>query len=111
MDSVSIRRVDDFGRVVAFESFIGLFTSKAYAEEAQHIPVLRAKLNEVLAHRGRSAGSHDYKEIVSAFNSFPKDELFARRSPNCARGCCLSSTSRAKPRCVCSSRPTCVTAT
>jgi len=76
MDSVSIRRVDDFGRVVAFENFVGLFTSKAYAEEAQHIPVLRAKLREVLAHEGAVPGSHDYKEIVSAFNSFPKDELF-----------------------------------
>ena len=48
MDSVSIRRVDGFGRVVAFDNFVGLFTSKAYAEEAQHIPVLRAKLREVL---------------------------------------------------------------
>ena len=57
-------------------NFVGLFTSKAYAEEAQHIPVLRAKLREVLAHEGAVPGSHDYKEIVSAFNSFPKDELF-----------------------------------
>ena len=76
MDSVSIRRVDSFGRVVAFDSFVGLFTSKAYAEEAQHIPVLRAKLREVLEYEGAAPGSHDYKEIVSAFNSFPKDELF-----------------------------------
>ncbi len=76
MDSVSIRRVDGFGRVVAFDNFVGLFTSKAYAEEAQHIPVLRAKLREVLASEGATPGSHDYKEIVSAFNSFPKDELF-----------------------------------
>jgi glutamate dehydrogenase len=76
MDSVSIRRVDGFGRVVAFDNFVGLFTSKAYAEEAQHIPVLRAKLREVLEYEGAAPGSHDYKEIVSAFNSFPKDELF-----------------------------------
>ncbi|HZC45737.1 MAG TPA: hypothetical protein VE243_04630, partial [Candidatus Acidoferrum sp.] len=76
MDSVSIRRVDASGRVVAFDNFVGLFTSKAYAEEAQHIPVLRAKLREVLESEGAAPGSHDYKEIVSAFNSFPKDELF-----------------------------------
>jgi glutamate dehydrogenase len=76
MDSVSIRRADAFGRVVAFDNFVGLFTSKAYAEEAQHIPVLRAKLREVLESEGAVPGSHDYKEIVSAFNSFPKDELF-----------------------------------
>ncbi len=76
MDSVSIRRTDASGRVIAFDNFFGLFTSKAYAEEAQHIPVLRAKLREVLAYEGAEPGSHDYKEIVSAFNSFPKDELF-----------------------------------
>ncbi len=76
MDSILIRRVDGFGRVVAFDSFVGLLTSKAYAEEAQHIPVLRAKLREVLESEGAAPGSHDYKEIVSAFNSFPKDELF-----------------------------------
>jgi len=76
MDSVSIRRTDASGRVVAFDNFVGLFTSKAYAEEAQHIPVLRAKLREVLESEGAAPGSHDYKEIVSAFNSFPKDELF-----------------------------------
>jgi len=76
MDSVSIRRADGSGRVVAFDNFVGLFTSKAYAEEAQHIPVLRAKLREVLEDEGAVPGSHDYKEIVAAFNSFPKDELF-----------------------------------
>ncbi|HYL58043.1 MAG TPA: hypothetical protein VEU51_04175, partial [Candidatus Acidoferrales bacterium] len=76
MDSVSIRRTDARGRAAAFDNFIGLFTSKAYAEEAQHIPVLRAKLAELLGAERAEAGSHDYKEIVSAFNSFPKDELF-----------------------------------
>jgi glutamate dehydrogenase len=76
MDVVSIRRTDSSGRVVAFDNFVGLFTSKAYAEEAQHIPVLRAKLREVLEHEGAVPGSHDYKEIVATFNSFPKDELF-----------------------------------
>ena len=73
IDSPHRRRT---GSVVAFDHFVGLFTSKAYAEEAQHIPVLRAKLREVLEAEGATPGSHDYKEIVAAFNSFPKDELF-----------------------------------
>src|SRR5579885_2685382 len=76
MDSIAIRRVTAAGRVEAFDHFVGLFTSKAYAEEAQHIPILRAKLREVLASEGAVAGSHDYKELVAAFNSFPKEELF-----------------------------------
>jgi glutamate dehydrogenase len=76
MDSVTIRRTDAAGRPVGFDHFVGLFTSKAYAEEAQHIPVLRAKLRELLEAEGAQPGSHDWKEIVTAFNSFPKDELF-----------------------------------
>jgi glutamate dehydrogenase len=82
MDIISIRRHDPVsGRVVAFDNFVGLFTSKAYSEEAQHIPVLRAKLREVLAAEAATPGSHDYKEIISVFNSFPKDELFRAPVP------------------------------
>ena len=76
MDDVTIRRSGPDGRVVAFDRFVGLFTSKAYAEEAQHIPVLRAKLRDVLEAEHAAPGSHNYKELVTAFNSFPKEELF-----------------------------------
>jgi glutamate dehydrogenase len=76
MDSISIRRTGAGGRVTGFDNFVGLFTSKAYAEESEHIPLLRAKLKEVLEAEHAQPGSHDYKEIVSVFNSFPKDELF-----------------------------------
>ncbi len=76
MDDVTIRRIGPDGRVVGFDRFVGLFTSKAYSEEAQHIPVLRAKLREVLEAEHATPGSHNYKELVSAFNSFPKEELF-----------------------------------
>jgi glutamate dehydrogenase len=76
MDDVTIRRTGANGRAVAFDRFVGLFTSKAYSEEAQHIPVLRAKLREVLEAEHAAPGSHNYKELVTAFNSFPKEELF-----------------------------------
>ncbi|MGH7814390.1 MAG: hypothetical protein ACREQI_10375, partial [Candidatus Binataceae bacterium] len=80
MDVVSIRR-ENCGGAAAFDLFLGLFTSKAYAQEAQHIPLLRAKLAEVIAAEGAAPGSHDYKEIAAAFNSFPKDELFRAPIP------------------------------
>src|SRR5260370_2968701 len=76
MDDVIIRRVDSRGRLTGFDRFVGLFTSKAYAEEAQHIPILRAKLKQVIEAEGAIPGSHDYKELISLFNSFPKEELF-----------------------------------
>ncbi len=76
MDDVTIRRSGPDGRAVAFDRFVGLFTSKAYSEEAQHIPVLRAKLRDLIEAEHAAPGSHDYKELVTAFNSFPKEELF-----------------------------------
>jgi glutamate dehydrogenase len=76
MDDITIRRTDPQGRTIGLDRFVGLFTSKAYAEEAQHIPVLRAKLRDVIEAEHAAPGSHDYKELVTAFNSFPKEELF-----------------------------------
>lgn len=76
MDDVTVRRADPDGHDVWLDRFVGLFTSKAYAEEAQHIPVLRAKLRDVLEAEHAAQGSHHYKELVAAFNSFPKEELF-----------------------------------
>jgi glutamate dehydrogenase len=76
LDSIMIRRSAPNGKVDSFDRFVGMFTSKAFAEEAEHIPILRAKLNQVLNAENATPGSHDYKEIVAAFNSFPKEELF-----------------------------------
>jgi glutamate dehydrogenase len=76
MDDVTIRRTASDGAVIGFDRFVGLFTSKAYSEEAQRIPVLRAKLRDVLEAEHATPGSHSYKELVAAFNSFPKEELF-----------------------------------
>jgi glutamate dehydrogenase len=81
MDDVTLRRCDQAGEPIAFDRFIGLFTSKAYTEEAQHIPVLRAKLAEVIEAEGVQPGTYDYKALVAAFNSFPKEELFRARLP------------------------------
>ncbi len=76
MDDITIRRVDEDGQVIGFDRFIGLLTSKAYAEEAEHIPVLRTKLGELLRAEGLQPEMHDYKATIAAFNSFPKEELF-----------------------------------
>ncbi len=48
MDDVTLRRCAADGENMVFDRFVGLFTSRAYAEEAQHDPVLRAKLAEVI---------------------------------------------------------------
>jgi len=76
MDYVGVKKLDASGRVVGEHRFIGLFTSKAYAESAGSIPILRNKLDSIIAAEGAREGSHDYKEIITIFNSLPKEELF-----------------------------------
>jgi glutamate dehydrogenase len=77
MDYVGIRRVAGDGEVVGESRLIGLFTTKAYAEPASDTPVLHRKLHQILASEDLIEGSHDYKAVVTLFESFPKDELFA----------------------------------
>ncbi len=77
MDYIGVRRVSPEGRVVGEARLVGLFTSKAYMEPASKTPLLHRKLNQILEAEDLFEGSHDYKAVVSIFESFPKDELFA----------------------------------
>lgn len=76
MDYVGVKKLDENGAVVGEHRFVGLFTSQAYAEPSGSIPILRDKLQGVLEIEGVRQGSHDYKEIITIFNSLPKEELF-----------------------------------
>ena len=76
MDYIGVKKLSRDGEVVGEHRFIGLFTSKAYAEEAEKIPILRRKLQVILENAGAAEGEHDYKEIKTIFSSMPKEELF-----------------------------------
>jgi glutamate dehydrogenase len=77
MDYIGVRKVDADGTIVGESRIVGLFTSKAYTEPAGRTPVLHGKLRRILEAEDLFEGSHDYKSVVSIFESFPKDELFA----------------------------------
>ena len=76
MDYIGVRKVSPDGRIVGEARLIGLFTSKAYMESAAKTPLLHHKLEQIIAAEDLIPGSHDYKEVVELFESFPKDELF-----------------------------------
>ena len=76
MDYIGVKMYHEDGRITGERRFLGLFTSKAFAEEARNIPILREKLAQVLEAAGAREGTHDYKEIHTIFNSLPKEELF-----------------------------------
>ena len=77
MDYIGVKRMDADGNLVGELRLIGLFTSKAYAESARQIPLVRRKLEAIMRWEDLITGSHDYKAVVELFDSFPKDELFA----------------------------------
>ena len=85
MDYIGIKKLRHDGSIVGEHRFLGLFTSRAYSEPAQDIPILRQKLAGVLEHAGASEGSHDYKEIITIFNSLPKEELFLASAAEIAK--------------------------
>ncbi|MEX2470925.1 MAG: NAD-glutamate dehydrogenase [Gemmatimonadota bacterium] len=76
MDYIGVKKLDEEGRSVGEHRFVGLFTSRAFSEAAEKIPILRQKLQDILQGAGVRQGSHDYKEIITIFNSMPKEELF-----------------------------------
>jgi glutamate dehydrogenase len=77
MDDIGIASLDGAGTIVGERRFVGMFTSKAHAEEAAEVPLLRRMLRQIVAAEGVMSGSHDWREIVGVFNTLPKTELFA----------------------------------
>jgi glutamate dehydrogenase len=76
MDTIAIKSFDAKGRVVGERLFIGLFTSVAYARSPREIPVLKRKVDNVLARSGLRRGSHDGKALMHILETYPRDELF-----------------------------------
>ncbi len=76
MDYVGVKILGDEGQVVGERRFLGLFTGKAQNTPVESIPILRRKLRQVLELDEAVPGGHDYKAIVAAFNSLPREELF-----------------------------------
>ena len=71
-----MRRFDGGGRVVGERRFVGLFTSGVYDDSVRHIPLLRRKVEAVLAAAGFVPGSHDARALVHTLETLPRDELF-----------------------------------
>ena len=76
LDYAGVKVFDDDGEVVGERRFLGLFTSAAYNESIQRIPVLRRKSAEVLARSGFTANSHSGKDLLQILETYPRDELF-----------------------------------
>jgi len=74
LDLVTIRT--EMNNEPIIMSFLGLLTSKAVAQEATSIPLIKRKIESVLQQEGFLPNSHDFKELVSLISTVPKADLF-----------------------------------
>jgi len=75
-DYVGVKHYDDEGRVVGETRFAGLFTAEAYNEPAASVPLLRRRMEKVVAASGVSEGGHSEKALTNILETWPRDELF-----------------------------------
>jgi glutamate dehydrogenase len=76
LDYIGVKSFDEQGQVAGERRFLGLFSSAAYTESVNRIPVLRRKTAEVVAFSGFNPNSHSGKALMDVLETYPRDELF-----------------------------------
>ncbi|GAB3223689.1 NAD-glutamate dehydrogenase [Glycomyces halotolerans] len=80
MDYIGVKTFDADGEPDGELRFLGLFTSAAYLSSVTELPVVRRKVEEVLERSGVTPSSHSGKDLVTALETYPRDELFQART-------------------------------
>ena len=75
-DYVSIRQLDEQGRVIKECRFMGLYTSSVYGESVHAIPYIRLKVAEVERRSLFDPKAHLGKELAQVLEVLPRDDLF-----------------------------------
>ncbi|MFN3521493.1 MAG: NAD-glutamate dehydrogenase [Phenylobacterium sp.] len=76
MDYIGVKRYGADGRPAGEVRFVGLFTSEAYDEPTEDVPLIRAKVRNVLLRAGKTPGSHNAKRLHNILENYPRDEVF-----------------------------------
>jgi len=75
-DYVGIKRFDENGQVVGERGFLGLYTSRVYTEHPRNIPLIRRKVERVIARSHLDTNGFDGKVLAQVLATYPRDELF-----------------------------------
>jgi glutamate dehydrogenase len=75
-DYVGVKRFNNKGEIVGERRFIGLYTSDAYHDNPQDIPLLRRKVALILKKSGVLHHGHAAKALMNILETFPRDDLF-----------------------------------
>ncbi|MBW2292485.1 MAG: NAD-glutamate dehydrogenase, partial [Deltaproteobacteria bacterium] len=75
-DYVTVKQFNAEGNVERETRFLGLFTSRAYTQSPFRIPVVRRKLEAVMADCRLEPRSHRGRYLEHVLETYPRDELF-----------------------------------
>ena len=75
-DYVGVRRYGPDGKPSGETRFVGLFTAQAYDEPVRNVPLVRRKIDRVMARAGQAVGSHNAMRLANILETYPRDELF-----------------------------------
>ena len=75
-DYVGVKRFNNKGEIIGERRFIGLYTSDAYHDNPQDIPLLRRKVALILKKSGVLHHGHAAKALMNILETFPRDDLF-----------------------------------
>ncbi len=76
MDYIGVLGFDAAGIPVVEQRFVGLFTTNAYMARPQDVPLVRRKIEAVIARSGLRRDSHSGKALRHVLELLPRDELF-----------------------------------
>ena len=76
LDYIGVKTIGPDGEVTGERRFLGLYTTAAYGENPRAIPIIRQKVEQVLARAAFPPGGHDAKALVSIMEVYPRDSLF-----------------------------------
>ena len=76
MDYVGVLKFDEKSRPISEQRFLGLFTSNAYMTRPQDVPLVRQRVEAVLARSGLKRDSHSGKSLRHILETLPQEELF-----------------------------------
>lgn len=76
MDYIGIKQYDVTGELCGEKRFLGLYSSAAYLAELNSVPVVREKIQWVMARSAFRRSSHRARALSFILQSLPRDEIF-----------------------------------
>ena len=76
LDYIGIKTFGPDGQVIGERRFLGLYTRAAYSDNPRAIPIVRQKVEYVLARAAFPPDSHDAKALEDIMEVYPRDSLF-----------------------------------